>query len=87
MKSLIIILTFIGILAVTVGYVNQIKKCPPPKVEYRYIPRTFEEEQENPPKVSELFNTMFSQPSPWIRGVLANTPKNSDINRYFISQS
>ncbi len=60
MKSLIVILTFIGIMSVVVGYINQLKKCPPPKIEYRYVPRTFQQDQENPVKVSELYSTMFT---------------------------
>ena len=35
-------------------------------VEYRYIPRTFTEEQENPTKVSEIFDDMFNKSSPLI---------------------
>jgi len=87
MQTIVLTLMFIGILSITVGYVNQLKKCPPSKIEYRYIPRTFEQDQENPVKVSELYNTMFTQPTPWIRGVTASTPKNSELNRYYISQT
>ena len=88
MKSLIIILTFIGIIVIVVGYVNQIKKCPPPKVEYRYIPRTFQEDQEHPVRISELYNTMFVEPTPWLHGMtLSNGVKNGEINRYYISQT
>jgi len=74
-------------MGIAVGYVNQVKKCPPPKIEYRYVPRTFEQEQENPVKVSELYHTMFTQPTPWVGGILSDASKNSEINRYFISQS
>jgi hypothetical protein len=87
MKSLITILTFMGIISVAIGYVNQLQKCPPPKIEYRYIPRTFEQDQDNPVKVSQLYHTMFTQPTPWIREMIENPSKNSEINRYFISQS
>ena len=86
MKSLVTILTFIGIMSIMLGYVNQIGKCPPPPIEYRFVPRTFQEEQENPVKISELYNTMFTEPTPWIRGFISSPTKNSEINRYFISQ-
>jgi hypothetical protein len=88
MKSLIVILTFAGIISVVVGYINQLKKCPPPKVEYRYIPRTFQQDQENPVKVSELYGTMFTEPTPWVSGVngLQSGSKNTEANRYFITQ-
>lgn len=87
MKSLIIVLTFLGIIGIVIGYVNQLKKCPPPKIEYRYIPRTFEQDQENPVKISQLFHTMFTEPSPWVRGIVSLPSKNNEINRYFISQA
>ena len=88
MKSLIIIMTFIGTISIVVGYINQIKKCPPSKVEYRYIPRTFDEDQNNPVKISDLFNTMFVEPTPWTHGMtLGSAVKNAEINRYFVSQA
>jgi len=88
MKSVIIIITFFGVISMVVGYINQIKKCPPPKVEYRYIPRTFQEDQENPVKISELFNTMFVEPTPWLHGLSGSSGvKNAELNRYYISQS
>lgn len=86
MKSLIIILTFLGIIGIAVGYVNQIKKCPPSKVEYRYIPRTFEQDQENPVKVIEMYNSMFMQPTPWVRGINFK-PTRKEVDRYFVSQA
>ena len=87
MKSLVIILTFMGIIFIVVGYINQLKKCPPPKIEYRYIPRTFQQEQENPVKISEIFHTMFAEPSPWIKGITSSTSTANEMNRYFISQA
>lgn len=87
MKSIIMMLTFLGIIAISIGYVNQMQKCPPPEIEYRYVPRTFEQEQNNPVRISELFHTMFAQPSPWLQGIGSTASKDSEINRYFISQS
>lgn len=84
MRTFIVILTFLGIIAISIGYVNQIKKCPPPKVEYRYIPRTFQQDQDNPVKISELYNAMFTEPTPWIRSF--DNDRNHETNRYYISQ-
>lgn len=47
------------------GYMNQ-KSEIQPRVEYKFIPRTFKEEQENPVRVSDVFSGMFSEPSPWV---------------------
>ena len=88
MKSLVVLMTFTGIIAIIIGYINQIKQCPVPKIEYRYIPRTFTEEQENPVKISELYNTMFLEPTPWLHGMtLTSGVKNDELNRYYVSQS
>jgi hypothetical protein len=87
MKVLFMTSLFIGILMIVIGYINQIKKCPPPKVEYRYIPRTFEEEQNNPVKVSELFAPMFQDATTWAGGIKLGDKSNRKINKYFISQS
>ena len=87
MKSLVTVLMFFGLLSVIVGYVHQIKKCPPPRVEYRYVPRTFEQEQDNPVKITELYHDMFSEPTPWVRGFQGSTSKDREINRYFVSQA
>ena len=88
MKSVIVLLCFIGIVAIIIGYINQIKQCPPPRIEYRYIPRTFEDEQNDPVKVSKLFNNMFEEPSPWLAGYRMGyiRPNIYKINRFNISQ-
>ena len=86
MRQLVLFLFFIGVMAVVVGYVQQNKQCPSDRVEYRFIPRTFQEDQDNPVSVVELFDTMFHEPTPWIRQI-GTTPRRSDLNRYFISQA
>lgn len=63
------------------------KKCPQNKVIYRFIPRTLEEELSAPAYVSDIFKTMFSQPSPWITSIdNMMLRKKEDINQFFISQ-
>lgn len=54
---------------------------------YRYIPRTFDEEMDEPVYVSDIFRSMFAQQSPWVKGVdNFDTRKSEAINKYFISQ-
>lgn len=88
MKSIIVLLSFIGIVAIVIGYINQIKQCPPPRVEYRYIPRTFEDEQNDPVKVTKLFRNMFEDSTPWVAGTRLGyiRPNIFKINRFNISQ-
>ena len=54
------ILLLLGAILIYLGWqVNQ-KECLP-RVEYRFIPRTFKEEMQDPVKVSEVFQPMFQQ--------------------------
>ena len=52
-------------------------QCPPPKIEYRYISKTFEDEQNvNVPVLSVGgMSKMFEDDSPWIQN---NSFKSSD---------
>ena len=59
MKLLIIAIAIVGIVMVINGYYRQNMSCPEPKIVYKYIPRTFSEEQDNLPKPSDIFKTMF----------------------------
>jgi len=65
MKSIILFLFVVGLVMTVSGYHKQNQTCPPPKVVYKYIPKTFEEEQNNPVKVSQIFADMFEEPTPW----------------------
>ena len=88
MNSIILFFIFAGILFVVVGYINAKKYCSSPEIEYRYIPRTFQEEQDNPISVSQLYHDMFNTPTTFLTRMGYVFPtKNSDINRFFISQS
>ena len=85
-KLLILIIVFIGIILVNrKRFIETIVL--PPIVKYKYIPRTFAEEQALPVYPSEIFETMFSQPSPWLLSIRNyDRKKQEQINQYFISQ-
>ncbi len=86
-KLLMLIIIFLGILSISISIVKSEQQCPKEKIIYKYIPRTFEEEQLEPVYVSDIFRTMFSQESPWTRSMNAvDTRKHEAINKYFISQ-
>lgn len=95
LRPIISMVFFAGMIALIIGYVNQLKKCPPPKVEYRYVPRTFQEEQDNPARVTEIYQTMFHEPTPWIRDFsysrrpghkgIGQGASTDAINKYYIS--
>lgn len=88
-KAVILLIIFLGILFIGISIVRfqagLIDKKP--EIEYRYIPRSFDEEQSEPIYVSEIFETMFSQPSPWILSVRNYDQKKQEkVNAYFVSQ-
>ena len=78
---------FIGIFFVSISIAKKSNQCPPEKIIYKYIPRTFEEEQNEPVYVSDIFSDMFSQPSPWMVSISnIDRRKQEEINKYFVSQ-
>jgi len=86
-KNLIIILIFIGIVLIAIGLTKATQQLPQQQIIYRYIPRSFEEEQEDPVMVSDIFRTMFSLPDPWIGSINdLDTRKKEAVNKYWISQ-
>jgi hypothetical protein len=86
-KEILILLIFFGVVFMVIEVVKTEQKCPEQKIIYRYIPRSFEEEQEEPVYVSDIFRVMFENPSPWENGVdQMDMRKNEAINKYFVSQ-
>jgi len=72
MQSFVLILLMVAIVFMIIGYINQLKTCPPPIIEYRYIPRTFKEEQESPVPIDDVYGSMFEQASPWVGSFTKN---------------
>ena len=64
LKTISFLLLFVGIIFITMGYSKQQGEIPP-KVEYRYVPRTFEEENASSPPLLSVFGNMFSDRGPW----------------------
>ena len=78
---------FLGMVLITFSSINQQNNCPQQQIIYKYIPRTFEEEQNEPVYPSDIFKTMFTQQSPWVRSIQgADARRTESINKYFISQ-
>jgi len=87
-RTILMILIFLGILLITISITRNEVECPKERVIYKYLPRTFEEEQNEPVYVSDIFRAMFTQPSPWIGSINdIDTSKRESINKFFISQT
>lgn len=57
------IMALIGVYLIYVAFKVSEKECKVKEIEYRFVPRTFKEESENPVKVSEVFSSMFEDPT------------------------
>ena len=77
MKLIIISIFIIGIIFIIVGYIEQTRQCPLPKIQYRYIPRSFYEEQISPQDLRKTYSDMFDQASTW-----STYPFNSKNDQY-----
>jgi hypothetical protein len=86
-KVALLILVFIAILLITINVIKSDQICPQQQIVYRYIPRTFEEEQEDPAYVSDIFKVMFSQQSPWVYSISnIDRAKQASIRDFFVNQ-
>ena len=88
LKGFSLIFLMIGIVLLVVYFITmKAVSNVEQKVVYRYIPRTLEEEMESPVYISEIFKTMFSQPSTWIDSTDDDAIRRKEnMNKYFISQ-
>lgn len=88
LKGFSLIFLIIGIVLLVVYFITmKAVSNVEQKIVYRYIPRTLEEEMESPVYISEIFRTMFSQPSTWIDSTDEDAIRRTEnINKYFISQ-
>lgn len=66
LQLILLLLIFVGIIFVTINIVKNNCKCEDQQVIYRYIPRTFDEEQEDPAYASDVHKVLFSLRTPWV---------------------
>lgn len=68
LKKIIYLIFFIGLIFVIIEVTKVItlKSAPKPVIKYKYVPRTFQQEQDNPIPIFDIFDDMFQNPSPWI---------------------
>ena len=78
MKSLSILTLFIGIILIISGYFKKIYTCPPTKIEYRYIPRNFYEEQNSEVNLKGLYSDIFDKSSIWTKYPLGDNDISGD---------
>jgi len=84
-----VLLLIIGFIFLYIDqYKRLINRCKPTeKIVYRYIPKTPYDEMQEEIFPSDIFKTMFTQPSPWIDDMNDLDARQSKLtNKYFISQ-
>ena len=60
------LLFLFSIIFIAIGITRANQLAIPPKETIRYIPRSLEEEQNEPVKAEQIFKSMFEQQTPWI---------------------
>jgi len=86
-KGLFIIILMIGIISLIVYFSTESITSQSTKIVYKYLPRTLEEEENDPVYVSDIFKTMFTQPSVWVTSSYEDTIRRTEVpNKNFISQ-
>ena len=67
MKTIVIIILIVGIIFITIGYMENYNNCQPDKkIEYRYIPRTFYNKPGTQNNLKKYYGNIFNQPSIWL---------------------
>ena len=69
MKSIVLLLAIVGLVMLGVGYVKSNLQCPPNRIEYRYVEKTFDQDQNTPAPILSIsgINSMFEDDTPWIQ--------------------
>jgi len=77
MKQVVLFLFFIGVIMIMHGiYQQKIKAAQDNvKIEYRFIPRTYYEEQLASTSVTSNFKNMFDKESPWLERNVTLAPR------------
>ena len=72
LRSFSILLMLIGLITITIGFTKTSISCPPPRVEYRYIPRKYLDEQLDNNNASEVMTDMVSDPSTYDKSIYSS---------------
>ena len=65
-RSLMTLIFIFAIFLIVLDIGRSLKSCPKQEVIYKYIPRTFNQEQNDPVFPSTVFKDMFDKSSPWV---------------------
>ena len=83
MRSIVLVILLCGIVMVSIGYSRMQFKCSPPRIEYRFVPRSFLEQQfaDDPTgAVASLFDSADPFFEAEMRGDASQAPISSTEN-------
>ena len=85
-RFIVLVLFLIGIIFIVIELTKSYNECPQRKIEYRYLPRTFKEEQDSPVPIDEVYGSMFNQASPWIGSFTKDVDIRTLRDQNYVSQ-
>jgi hypothetical protein len=85
-RFIVLVLFLIGVIFIVIELTKSYNECPQRKIEYRYLPRTFKEEQESPIPIDEIYGSMFNQASPWVGSFTKDTDIRTLRDQNYVSQ-
>lgn len=86
-KGFFLIILVVGIILLVIYYILNKEEGFKQNIIYKYLPRTLEEDELSPIYVSEIFKTMFTQPSVWVDSINNDQERmQQNINKFYISQ-
>lgn len=65
-RNLMTLIFFIALSFIVLDIGRSSKKCPEQKTIYKFVPRTFSQEQNDSNFASTVFKNMFEKSSPWV---------------------
>lgn len=81
MRTVIITLLILGLLMMIIGYFQNYKDCPLPRIEYRYVPRSFYEEQVSGLSLNNLYSDIFNDQEIWATYPLGMVENNASLSK------
>ena len=83
MNSIALLILIIGLIFILLGYNNSTNKCPPKEIEYRFLPRTFYDEQMQQTNISDIFSNLFNSNDAWLNRFSGNEKDVINWKNYF----
>ena len=83
MNSIALLILIIGIIFIILGYNNSTNKCPPKEIQYRFLPRTFYDEQMEPVNISNVFGNLFDKEDSWLNRFSGSEKDEINWKNYF----